>query len=216
MLKVKNLQLFNNSFDLINFDINLGEGLCIDGGPGTGKTKLFKILTGLLRPISGEVYYQNISLYNSDFIDLGRLRKMVGAIFERPTIMSNLTLEQNIDFILKSRQASWDNFILDLIDKFELKNDLKERKLNLSKDAIIRFNLIKIMISKPTIIFLDELVFSKIKTANNYFFNWVNNNREGIAIVVFGKVAGELNEFVKNNYRLDNNSMGSVYLKNAS
>ena len=114
MLRVKNLQLFNNPNNLINFEIDLGEGLCIEGEPGSGKTKLFKILTGLLRPISGEVYYQGTSLYNSDFIDLGRLRKMIGAIFEKPTIMSNLTLEQNIDFILKSRLATWDNSIFDL------------------------------------------------------------------------------------------------------
>ena len=39
------------------------------------KTKLFKVLTGLLRPISGDVFYQETSLYNSDFIDLGRLEK---------------------------------------------------------------------------------------------------------------------------------------------
>ena len=52
----------------------------MDGEPGSGKTKLFKVLTGLLRPIFGDVFYQKINLYNSDFIDSGRLRKMIGAI----------------------------------------------------------------------------------------------------------------------------------------
>lgn len=215
MLSVKDLKLFYDTRDLINFDISLGEGICIDGDPGSGKTKLFKVLTGLLRPISGDVFYQETSLYNSDFIDLGRLRKMVGAIFEKPTIMSNLTLEQNIDFILKSRQSPWDENIFNLIDKFNLRKDLSERKLRLSKDTIIRFNLLKIMISNPSIIFFDDFSFSKLKSANECFFNWVDLNRNSVSIVVFGRVFPELNDYVKQTYLLRRMSFVGMESKNA-
>ena len=77
--------------------------------------------------------------------------------------------------------------IFNLIDKFDLRNDLNERKLRLSKDAIIRFNLLKIMVSNPSIIFFDDFSFSKIKTANECFFNWVDSNRNNISIVVLEK-----------------------------
>jgi len=215
MLRVKDLKLFHDTNDLINLELRLGEGLIIDGAPGSGKTKLFKVLTGLLRPISGDIYYQETSLYNSDFIDLGRLRKMIGAIFERPTIMSNLTLEQNIDFILKSRQEVWDNKIYNLIDKFELRKDLSERKLRLSKDAILRFNLLKIILSNPSIIFLDDFTSSKIKSANKCFYEWVDSNRDNISIVVFGRVASELNDFINKTYLLNHNSFRKMEFKNA-
>ena len=40
MLSVKDLKLFYDTRDLINFDISLGEGICIDGEPGSGKNKV--------------------------------------------------------------------------------------------------------------------------------------------------------------------------------
>ena len=49
MLKVRDLQLFQNQPQLINFDVNYGDIFQIRGGPGSGKTKIFKISIGSVK-----------------------------------------------------------------------------------------------------------------------------------------------------------------------
>ena len=47
-------------FQDINFRLNAGEILQIDGVNGSGKTSLIRILAGLIKPTAGEVYWKGI------------------------------------------------------------------------------------------------------------------------------------------------------------
>ena len=49
----------------VEFTLERGEILGIVGESGSGKSTLAKIITGLVRPNNGEIFYNNLSLYNS-------------------------------------------------------------------------------------------------------------------------------------------------------
>ena len=202
MLNIQNLKLFSNSSENINLSIEKGSCVYVSGESGSGKTKLFKILTGTLRPIEGDVLYNDISIYNSDFIELGRTRKMIGAIFENPIILSNLTLKDNIDFVLKARNVSWDDEIRGMISGFNLDKALSKRRIELCRDEVVRFNLFKIISTKPNFLFFDELCLSTYEESNNLFLDWLKSEREKASILFFGHVPKKLQFLVNQEFNI--------------
>lgn len=52
-------------FDHLAFHIYPGEALHVLGPNGAGKTSLLRILTGLLAPLSGNILWNDVSIYNS-------------------------------------------------------------------------------------------------------------------------------------------------------
>ena len=202
MLNIQNLKLFSNSSENINLSIEKGSCVHVSGESGSGKTKLFKILTGTLRPIEGDVLYNDISIYNSDFIELGRTRKMIGAIFENPIILSNLTLKDNIDFVLKARNVSWDDEIRGMISGFNLDKALSKRRIELCRDEVVRFNLFKIISTKPNFLFFDELCLSTYEESNNLFLDWLKSEREKASILFFGHVPKKLQFLVNQEFNI--------------
>tara|TARA_B100000925_G_C22009476_1_gene475464 strand:- start:2409 stop:3059 length:651 start_codon:yes stop_codon:yes gene_type:complete len=202
MLSIQNLKLFSNSSENMNLSIEKGSCVHVSGEPGSGKTKLFKILTGTLRPIQGDVLYNDTSIYNSDFIELGRTRKMIGAIFENPIILSNLTLKDNIDFVLKARGVTWDNDIKAMIRGFNLDKSLMKRRMELCRDEIVRFNLLKIISTKPSFIFFDELCLSTYEESNNLFLDWLKTEREKVSTLFFGHVPNKLQFLINQEFNI--------------
>ena len=74
MLEINKLELtsvshhYGNSSDGIsqlNLEVEANKLICVIGPSGCGKSTLLKILAGQLRPISGEVLYNEESLYEN-------------------------------------------------------------------------------------------------------------------------------------------------------
>ncbi|QIZ78488.1 cytochrome c biogenesis heme-transporting ATPase CcmA [Ferrimonas lipolytica] len=84
-------------FDDLSFDVYPGDIIQIEGPNGAGKTSLLRILAGLSRPYSGEVYFNNSAItqardeYHQALLYLGHL----------PGVKSELTAEENLNFNLK-------------------------------------------------------------------------------------------------------------------
>ena len=198
MLEVKNLKLFENSDELLNFVVKSGDGLQINSSSGGGKTKLFKILTGLLIPIEGEVFYDNDNLYLNDFFQLAMARKKIGAIFEYPSILSNLTMKGNIEFVLNSKNLTWNKAIDDLVLEFNLENCLQLRPVNLSKRQVLNFNFLKVMISHPKFVFIDDIKLDNQNKSERYFIEYLEKNKESLTLVYMGNVGSNLKHLFNN------------------
>ena len=71
--------------DNVSFELFEGETLGLVGESGSGKSTIAKIITGLVRPTSGEIYYNNLSLYNSKRkYQIDKSRGQVQMIFQDP------------------------------------------------------------------------------------------------------------------------------------
>ena len=71
--------------DNVSFELFEGETLGLVGESGSGKSTIAKIITGLVRPTNGEIFYNNLSLYNSKRkYQIDKSRGQVQMIFQDP------------------------------------------------------------------------------------------------------------------------------------
>ena len=52
------------ALDNVSFQIIEGESFGLVGESGSGKSTIAKIITSLIKPTSGEVFFEDLSLYN--------------------------------------------------------------------------------------------------------------------------------------------------------
>jgi ATP-binding cassette, subfamily B, bacterial len=94
----------------ISFRMERGETIAFVGPSGAGKTTLVKLLVGLYRPRSGEIYYDGIP---GDQIDLDGLRARIGFVTQDTQLFSG-TIRENLLFV---RPSASDDECLDVLRK---------------------------------------------------------------------------------------------------
>ncbi len=77
-----------------------GKSNLIIGKSGAGKTVMLKILVGLLRPTSGNIWYGDINFGELDKKQLRALRMDVGMLFQGSALFDSMTVEENVRFPL--------------------------------------------------------------------------------------------------------------------
>lgn len=84
----------------ISYQFEPGKTNLIIGRSGAGKTVLLKILVGLIKPTSGNVWYDDTNFYALDKKELRTVRMQVGMLFQGSALFDSLTVEGNIRFPL--------------------------------------------------------------------------------------------------------------------
>lgn len=105
----------------ISFAVNRGEILVVLGSSGCGKTTLLKLLLGLLKPISGSIFFWGKDSTRMDEEEFNRLRRKIGLAFQSGALFNSLTAARNVRLPLEE---------LTHLDE-EMKDILVRMKLNL-------------------------------------------------------------------------------------
>ena len=144
--------------DNINFTINEGEIFGMLGPNGVGKSTIFNLITGLIKPDSGKIKINNTNVV--DFPIYLRTKKFkVGYVPQYGGFFSDLTLYQNLkaiaEIVINNKNIE-ETKINELITKFELENlkNIKAKFLSggQKKKLVIALSLL----SDPSVLLLDE------------------------------------------------------------
>jgi phospholipid/cholesterol/gamma-HCH transport system ATP-binding protein len=98
-IKVQNLTMAYGSFVLmqdLNFTINRGDIFIIMGGSGCGKSTLMKIMVGLKTPALGDIFYRDVSFWETDPSERERLMRRFGILYQSGALWSSMTLAENV------------------------------------------------------------------------------------------------------------------------
>ncbi len=104
-IRVSDLTMAYGSFVVqrdLTFTINRGDIFIIMGGSGCGKSTLLRNMVGLVKPATGEVFYEDVSFWASDSEVRDELMKNIGILYQSGALWSSMTLAENIALPLQT------------------------------------------------------------------------------------------------------------------
>lgn len=106
-----NKKIFNG----INLAIQRGKITAIMGPSGTGKTTLLRLIGGQLKPESGDLQVNGLSVPSLSRSKLKRLRRKMGLLFQEGALFSDLNVFENVAFLLREHTNLPEDMIRDLV-----------------------------------------------------------------------------------------------------
>lgn len=98
----------------VNFSIMQGQFAAIMGSSGSGKTTLLRLMTGQIKPTSGEILIQGKNLNQFSSTQLHAHRKRMGVLFQHGALFTDLSVYDNIAFPLRELTQLPETIIRDL------------------------------------------------------------------------------------------------------
>ncbi len=158
-IQIQNIShAFNEKFILknINFEIFLGDKLCIIGKSGEGKSVLFKLMTGLLEPTNGDILLKGQKVYPLN----SRISQQMGVVFQNPALIDTYNVWENIGIIDIYNHKKYSEIIENVSKILPLvglnKEDQNKKVEELSGGMKKRVSIARALYHHPTILFFDE------------------------------------------------------------
>ena len=199
VIKLENISLsFKNRSILenISFNLNQGQILGLLGPNGVGKSTIFNLITGLIKPQYGSIIIDSKNV-NDYPIYLRTTQFKIGYVQQYGGYFHNMTLLENLnaigELLIKNKKVRYEK-INSLISKFELDavRDIKASYLSggQKKRLVIALSLL----GNPKILLLDEpfaaLDIMTIKTLQKIIVNLQSENN--ITIILCDHQARDL------------------------
>lgn len=139
--------------------ISRGSFLVLSGPSGCGKTTLLSLLGALARPTHGKVLWEGRDLNACSDIELARLRRRLGFVFQNFALISKLPLWENITYPLIPRgvsRAERFEIARKLLARFQLTSKLLRTPQELSTGEQQRIAVARALAGNPEVILADE------------------------------------------------------------
>jgi len=136
----------------VSLEIPRGEIFGLLGHNGAGKSTAFGLMLGQLRPTSGEVFIQGVSVQR----ERERALQGVGAIFERPTFYEYLTGWDNLLALTAYSAPVSREEMMRVVGFVGLAERIHERVRNYSHGMKQRLGLAQALLPRPEVVLLDE------------------------------------------------------------
>jgi phospholipid/cholesterol/gamma-HCH transport system ATP-binding protein len=146
--------------DHLDLKIEAGQSLVVIGASGTGKSVLLKHIVGLLRPDSGEVWFDGQRVDTLAERDLMEMRKRFGFLFQMGALFDSLNVGDNLAFPLVEHThktpAETRKIIAEKLELVGLPHFEKKMPGQLSGGQKKRVALARAITLNPEVILYDE------------------------------------------------------------
>jgi branched-chain amino acid transport system ATP-binding protein len=215
MLRVRDLESGYDGLRVlkgISMHIFSGEIIAIIGANGAGKTTILNTLSGLIKPMAGSVYFQDIDItryHPEEIVALGCALVPEGRkLFSRMTVRENLNLGAYLHY--KRRQAAKAKGGFDLV--FSLFPKLLEREKQIAgtmsggEQQMLAIG--RALMSSPKLIMLDEPSMGLAPLIIKDIFNSIIELRnEGKTILVVEQNANAILKIADRGYVMETGSL---------
>ncbi|MBS7525243.1 ABC transporter ATP-binding protein [Fusibacter paucivorans] len=138
----------------VDIHIQNGELLALLGPSGCGKTTLLRIISGLLEPSSGEIWFDGV-----DVTKWETQKRQTAMVFQNYALFPHMSVEENVGYGLKIKRmpkADIQKRIDEVLEMVEL-SGMNDRSIqSLSGGQKQRAALARALITEPKILLFDE------------------------------------------------------------
>jgi len=151
-----------NGIQKMNFKVESGNLIGIMGGSGVGKTTLFNLLHGKIKPTSGNIYINGFDIHT----EVDKLKGLIGYVPQDDMLIEELTVYQNLYFNARLCFGDYDEEqikkaverVLTDLDLYEIQDlqvgDVLNKKVSGGQRK--RLNIGLELLREPVILFVDE------------------------------------------------------------
>jgi len=138
-------------------EVNQGEIVGLLGPNGAGKTTTFYMIVGLIKPLEGKIFLDNIEITEEPMYK--RAQKGIGYLAQEASVFRRLSVEDNIKAVLefsKLTKEEQKDKLESLLDEFGLQHIRKSIGIQLSGGERRRTEIARSLALNPKFILLDE------------------------------------------------------------
>lgn len=163
----------------LNFTIYQGNALCIYGSNGIGKTSILKVLTGLARPYTGKILYNELDIS----LALNEHYGSINYIGHKDTLYYELSVLDNLKFWA----ATYNNkkIMEEVLSYFGLSRYLNTKLCYLSRGWQRKVALSRLLFSQALLWFLDEPFEHLDKDGTEKLSNMIDTKCSQKGIIIF-------------------------------
>ena len=189
----------------ISFSVGEGEIVALLGANGAGKTTALKTLSGLVRPVLGEIYFRQksiASLAPEKIVALGIAHAPEGRkIFQKLEVIENLELGA----FIRADRAGIQRDLEEVFEIFPLlKRRLRQRAGTLSGGEQQMLAIGRALMSRPSVLLLDEPSLGLAPVLVSALFEMIQKiNRQGRTILLVEQNAHKALEIAHRAYVLE-------------
>lgn len=166
-----------NALKNVTLEIPADTMCAIMGKSGSGKTTLLKVIGSLLPPFSGEMYFENINVYNTNDAQRSLLRRrQMGFIYQAYDLLPELTVYENIVLpLLLDKKKPVKKDVLSLSEAMGIRNLLGKLPQDISGGEQQRTAIARAVIHKPNLLLCDEPTGNLDETTANMIIDTIRN-----------------------------------------
>ncbi len=139
----------------LSLSVEKGKITGLIGPNGAGKTTLFNVITGVLRPNRGKVFYNGAEITHLKPYQIARMG--IGRTWQLIRIFSKMTVMENLMIAATLKEGNEDQKAMEMLESFDLKNerDNYAGELSIGQQKIL--SIARILMFDADLMLLDEL-----------------------------------------------------------
>lgn len=186
LLEVKNMiKRYDQALalDNISFEVSEGELFGLLGPNGAGKTTMMSVLSGLIRPDDGEIYFAGQKKTTVDSM----MKSQIGVVPQEIALFEDLSAEENLDYfgrLYGLRGKVLKENIQRALEFTGLPDRRRDYPKGFSGGMKRRLNIACAIVHQPRLILMDEPTVGIDPQSRNHILESIKAlNREGVTII---------------------------------